>query len=226
MLIVIDDVLDAGEVADFRARLLAAEWEDGAATAGHRSITVKQNLQLPQDSAVATELGNAIVRRLGRHPLFISAALAERIHPPCFNRYRDGGHYGLHVDAALMPLPGGATLRSDLSATLFLTDPAEYDGGELVIEGAQGGQAVKLAAGSLVLYPSTSLHQVLPVTRGERLASFFWIQSAVPDEGARAMLFDLDQSIQGLSAGKPGDDADVERLVRVYHNLVRRWARV
>lgn len=227
MLIVIEKLLDASEVAAFRAQLDTAAWIDGAATAGSRSVAVKNNLQLDDASPVAVELGHHILRKLGQHPLFISAALAEKIHPPRFNLYRDGGEYGVHVDAAIMRVPGaGVTLRSDLSATVFLSDPAAYDGGELEIEGAFGAQSVKLPAGDMVLYPSSSLHRVRPVTRGRRMASFFWIQSAVPDAQARALLFDLDQSIQALSVGRARDDADIDRLTFVYHNLLRRWASV
>lgn len=227
MLTVIEQLLRPDEVADFRRHLAGAGWRDGAGTAGSRSVAVKQNLQLDRSDPVAVELGNRILERLGTSPLFISASLAERIWPPVFNTYADGGHYGIHSDAALMRLPeAGLTLRSDLSATLFLSDPDAYDGGELVIEGPFGGQAVKLPAGDLLLYPSSSLHQVTPVTRGARIAAIFWVQSAVADAAARALLFDLDQSIQALGAGRAADDPDIDRLVHVYHNLVRRWASV
>jgi PKHD-type hydroxylase len=227
MLIVIENVLDSDELAIFRQRLAEAAWQDGAATAGSRSIAVKDNHQLDEQSPVAVELGNHILRKLGNHPLFISAALPERIYPPKFNRYTGGGHYGVHVDAAIMRVAdANLTIRTDLSATLFLNEPEDYEGGELMIEGRYGAQAVKLAAGDLLLYPSTSLHQVTPVTRGARIASFFWIQSLVPDEGARTLLFDLDQSIQALSIGRPKDDPDIDRLTHVYHNLLRRWASV
>jgi PKHD-type hydroxylase len=227
MLIVIENVLDADELAIFRQRLAEAAWQDGAATAGSRSVAVKDNHQLDEQSPVAIELGNHILRKLGNHPLFISAALPERIYPPKFNRYTGGGHYGVHVDAAIMRVAdANLTIRTDLSATLFLNEPDDYEGGELMIEGRYGAQAVKLSAGDLVLYPSTSLHQVTPVTRGARMASFFWIQSLVPDEGARTLLFDLDQSIQALSVGRSKDDPDIDRLTHVYHNLLRRWASV
>ncbi|MBC2666482.1 Fe2+-dependent dioxygenase [Novosphingobium flavum] len=226
MLIVIEKVLDAGEIRQMRERLGAALWVDGAQSAGSRSIAVKQNLQVDRACPVGRELGNAILGKLGRNPLFQSASLAETIWPPVFNLYRDGGHYGTHVDSALMRLPdGGPTIRSDLSATLFLSQPDDYDGGELVIETEFGGQAVKLAAGDMVLYSSSSLHQVTPVTRGERVCAITWMQSAVADVAARDMLFDLDQSIQALSAGRADDDADIDRLIHVYHNLLRRWAR-
>jgi PKHD-type hydroxylase len=227
MLVVIEQVLAADEVRAIRERLASAGWRDGADTAGTRSVAVKQNLQLGRGDPVAVELGNIILARLGRHPQFVSASLAEKIWPPVFNCYQDGGHYGTHSDAALMRLPeAGLTLRSDLSATLFLSDPAEYDGGELVIEQAFGAQAVKLAAGDMVLYPSSSLHQVTPVTRGQRICAITWLQSAVADGAARELLYDLDQSIQALSAGRAADDPDIDRLVHVYHNLLRRWAQV
>lgn len=225
MLIVIENVLDEAEVRTFRERLATASWVDGAATAGSRSIAVKQNLQLASGDALAVELGNVVLRKLGHNPLFVSAALAEKIWPPVFNCYQDGGHYGTHSDAALMRLPEvNLTIRSDLSATVFLSDPEEYDGGELVIEEQFGGQAVKLAAGDMVLYPSSSLHQITPVTRGQRICAIMWMQSAVADTAARSMLFDLDQSIQALSVGRAKDDEDVDRLIHVYHNLLRRWA--
>lgn len=226
MLIVIENLLDAGEIRDMREKLGGARWIDGAQSAGTRSVAVKQNLQVDRACPVGRELGHAILGKWGRNALFQSASLAETIWPPVFNLYRDGGHYGTHVDSALMRLPeAGLTLRSDLSATLFLSDPADYDGGELVIETDYGGQAVKLPAGDMVLYPSSSLHQVTPVTRGERVCAITWMQSAVADGSARAMLFDLDQSIQALSAGRAVDDPDVDRLIHVYHNLLRRWAR-
>lgn len=227
MLTVIENVLNPGEVAEFRELLAAADWIDGAGTAGTRSVAVKQNCQLGRADPLAVALGNRILARLGRDPLFVSASLAEKIWPPVFNRYRDGGHYGTHTDAALMRLPEqNLTLRSDLSATLFLSGPDEYDGGELVIEQQFGAQAVKLAAGDMVLYPSSSLHQVTPVTRGERICAILWLQSAIADTAARALLFDLDQSIQSLSAGRAADDPDIDRLIHVYHNLTRRWASV
>lgn len=226
MLTVIEALLSHDEAAGFRARLADAQWADGAATAGSRSIAVKQNLQVPRTDPVAQALGKEILARLGRHPEFASASLAQAIWPPVFNLYQDGGHYGTHSDAALMHLPdGGATLRSDLSATLFLSEPDSYDGGELLIEEAFGAQAVKLNAGDMVLYPSGSLHQVRPVTRGQRICAITWIQSAVSGGEARALLYDLDQSIRALSPGRAKDDPDIDRLVHVYHNLVRRWAR-
>ncbi|MFC3099236.1 Fe2+-dependent dioxygenase [Alteraurantiacibacter palmitatis] len=227
MLIVIENVLTSDEVALFRQRLATAAWKDGASTAGTRSIAVKQNLQLPRTDPEAQDLGQKILRKLGSHPEFVSASLAEKIWPPVFNCYRDGGHYGTHSDAALMRLPeAGLTLRSDLSATLFLSDPEDYDGGELLAETPFGAQAVKLPAGDMVLYPSSSLHQVTPVTRGERVCAITWLQSAVADNHLRALLYDLDCSIRALSPGRAKDDPDIDRLIHVYHNLVRQWAQV
>lgn len=227
MLIVIENLLDSAEVRRFRERLAGANWIDGADTAGSRSIAVKQNLQLGRDDAYAIDLRNRILAKLGRHPEFVSASLAEKIWPPVFNCYQDGGHYGTHSDAALMRLPeAGITIRSDVSATLFLSEPDSYDGGELLVEGPFGAQAVKLAAGDMVLYPSSSLHQVTPVTRGARVCAIMWMQSAVADTSARELLYDLDVSIRALSTGKPADDPDVDRLVHVYQNLLRRWASV
>lgn len=238
MLITIDGLLAPDEVQSLCQALEAAQWQDGAATAGTLARRVKQNQQLADSDPLARQWGDFILQRLQAHPLFISAALPRRIHPPKFNRYADGGHYGTHVDGALMHPPGAAEgLRSDVSATLFLSDPDEYAGGELLIETPFGAQAVKLLAGDLVLYPSTSLHRVAPVSAGVRIASFFWIESWVADEGARSLLFDLDQSIQALQApalaaspaspASPALAADDERLLPlsgVYHNLLRRWA--
>ena len=225
MLTVIEGVLSKDEVAAFRRRLDGADWADGAASAGAFARNAKSNQQLDEASPVAIGLGEQILRRLGSHPLFISAALPNRIYPPRFNRYVGGGAYGAHVDSALMRIPRtDLALRSDLSSTLFLSEPDEYEGGELEIEGAFGAQAVKLAAGDLVLYPAGSLHRVTPVTQGARLASFFWIQSHVADEAARTLLFDLDQSIQGLTGSAGQGDANLVRLTGVYHNLLRRWS--
>ncbi len=225
MLISIERVLDKPEVRDFRARLDAAAWQDGLRTAGSLASAVKRNLQLEDGTEPAVSLGQRILRRLAASPAFISAALPHRIYPPKFNRYEGGGSYGAHVDSALMQVPGtNVTVRSDLSATLFLSEPDEYDGGELEIEGPFGIQAVKLAAGDLVLYPSSSLHRVTPVTRGARVASFFWIQSHVADEGERTTLYDLDQAIQGLSRQHAPDDPRLLQLSGIYHNLLRRWA--
>jgi PKHD-type hydroxylase len=225
VLIPIEGLLPPEEVRQFRQRLDAAEWQDGAKTAGTLARLVKRNLQLEDGSPLATALGNQVLRRLAAHPLFVSAALPRRIYPPKFNRYAGGGTYGTHVDSALMPVPGtDLTVRSDLSATLFLCDPDEYEGGELEIDGPFGVQSVKLPAGDLILYPSSSLHRVTPVTRGARVASFFWIESMVREDGERALLFDLDQSIQELTPLLPADDPRLLRLTGVYHNLLRRWA--
>lgn len=226
MLITIDQVLSKEEVHQFRAQLDAAAWDDGAATAGTLAKSVKRNQQIPDGSDLAVRLGQHILRRLAATPLFISAALPRTIYPPKFNRYADGGTYGAHVDSALMFLPGSSQqMRTDLSATLFLAEPEEYDGGELEVEGPFGVQAVKLAAGDMVLYPSSSLHRVTPVTRGARVASFFWIESLVQDEGERTLLFDLDQSIQQVTPQMPADDPRLLQLTGVYHNLLRRWAK-
>lgn len=225
MLIPIENVLSKDEVRLFRARLDAADWQDGLATAGTLARHVKRNSQLDDAAPLAVELGQAILRRLGETPLFVSAALPGKIYPPKFNRYADGGTYGAHVDSAVMHVPGtGVSLRTDLSATLFLAEPDEYDGGELEIEGPFGIQAVKLAAGDMVLYPSSSLHRVTPVTRGARVASFFWIESLVHNDAARTVLFDLDQAIQGLNATVAADDANLLKLTAVYHNLLRLHA--
>jgi PKHD-type hydroxylase len=227
MMIVIEKLLTGIEVAEFRSRLEQSKWADGAQSAGTRSVAVKQNLQLDRSSRTGRDLGERILAKLGHHPEFVSASLAEKIWPPVFNCYRDGGHYGTHSDAALMRLPeANLTIRSDLSATIFLTDPGEYEGGELLVEGEFGAQAVKLPAGDMVLYPSSSLHQVTPVTRGERICAITWMQSAVADTSARALLYDLDQSIRALSLGRTKEDPDIDRLIHVYHNLLRRWAQV
>lgn len=226
MLISIDQVFSKDEVRQFRAELDAAPWQDGAATAGTLAQSVKRNQQLADDAPLAVRLGQHILRRLAATPLFISAALPRAIYPPKFNRYAGGGTYGAHVDSAVMFLPGSAQqMRTDLSATLFLAEPEEYDGGELEVEGPFGVQAVKLAAGDMVLYPSSSLHRVTPVTRGARVASFFWVESLVQDAGDRTLLFDLDQSVQQMTPLLPAGDPRLVQLTGVYHNLLRRWAR-
>lgn len=226
MLMTIERVLSKDEVRQFRERLDRAEWQDGAKTAGTLAVNAKQNLQIDDNAEVAVTLGNHILRKLGANPMFISAALPRRIYPPKFNRYADGGTYGTHVDSAVMQMPDShLSLRTDLSATLFLAEPDEYAGGELEIEGAFGVQTVKLEAGDMVLYPSSSLHRVTPVTEGARVASFFWIESLVSDEGARTLLFDLDQAIQRLTPSVAAGDASLLALTGVYHNLLRRWAK-
>lgn len=225
MLICVPGVLTKAEAAHFRKVMDAAEWEDGRSTAGVQSATVKENLQLPQNSAAARELGDLVLDALGRSPLFLSAAMPLKIFPPLFNRYDEGQHFGVHVDNAIRNVPGTAVrIRTDVSCTLFLAEPEEYDGGELTIETQYGAHEVKLPAGDAVVYPSTSLHRVQPVTRGSRVASFFWMQSMVRDAGERAMLFDLDQAIQELGAERGAGDDLCVRLTGVYHNLVRYWA--
>lgn len=225
MPIIIEQVLSKDEVRQFRERLDAADWQDGLKTAGTLARSAKRNLQLDDDSGLAVALGNHILRQLGDTPLFVSAALPSRIYPPKFNCYTGGGTYGAHIDSAVMQVPGtGITVRSDLSATLFLSEPEEYDGGELEIDGTSGQQRIKLKAGDMVLYPSTSLHRVTPVTRGARIASFFWIESLVGDAGRRELLFELDRSIQSLTPSLPEGDRNLLRLTGIYHNLLRRWA--
>jgi len=224
MMLQIPAVLDAHELARFRNALEAAEWEDGRATAGHQAVTVKSNRQLPLGSALARQLGEAILQRLGTHPLFIAATLPRRILPPRFNRYEGGGTYGTHVDNALVALPGtGEYLRTDISCTLFLSAPEDYDGGELVVQDSYGDHAAKLPAGDMVVYPGTSHHRVNPVTRGARLASFFWVESLVGPEAQRRTLFELDSAIQQLTADHPGH-ASVAQLTGLYHNLLRQWS--
>lgn len=225
MLTTFDAVLSKDEVRQFRAYLDKADWRDGAATAGTLARSAKNNAQIDDGAEVAVSLGNHILRTLGNTPLFIAAALPRKIYPPKFNRYSVGETYGTHVDSAVMQIPGThLSLRSDLAATLFLAEPDEYDGGELEIETEFGVQTVKLGAGDMVLYPASSLHRVTPVTRGSRVASFFWIESLVGDEGERTMLFDLDQTIQALTPGLAADDARLLKLTGIYHNLLRRWA--
>lgn len=225
MLVVIENLLTKTEIQQMRSLLDAAHWDDGIATAGTLAARVKQNQQLNEHAPLAKELGTQILTKLGRHPTFLSAALPQQIFPPKFNRYAEGGHYGVHVDSALMTLPGSTQLlRSDLSATVFLSEPDEYEGGELVIEGRFGAQQVKLDAGDMVLYPSSSLHQVTPVTQGVRTCSFIWLQSVIRDEENRTLLFDLDQSIQSLTRELGKTHPEVLALSHTYHNLLRRWA--
>lgn len=225
MLIAIPDLLDAGEVARVRGIIDAADWIDGNATSGPQSALAKRNEQLPEESAAAREAGSIVLDALGRSALFVAAALPLKVFPPLFNRYAGGQDFGLHVDNAVRIRRGSDfRIRSDLSATLFLEDPADYDGGELVIEAQFGPQTVKLPAGHMVLYPASSLHRVTPVTRGTRTASFFWIQSMVRDDGARALLFELDQGVQAVAAAQGQGDPTTVRLTGVYHNLLRRWA--
>lgn len=224
MLLSIPDVLNADQVAHGRKLLDQAEWVDGKVTAGHQSARAKDNMQLPENSPAARELGDLIVAALGRNPLFLSAALPLRVFPPLFNRYSGGQKFGTHVDNAIRQVTGTPhRIRTDLSATLFFANPDEYDGGELCVEDAYGVKSVKLPAGHMVLYPATSLHHVTPVTRGARVCSFFWIQSMIRDDGHRSLLFDLDLAIQRLSRDHPEHPSAVQ-LTGVYHNLLRQWA--
>ncbi|KVE36450.1 Fe2+-dependent dioxygenase [Burkholderia sp. TSV86] len=225
MMLRIAGVLTKDEVAQCRAVLDRADWTDGNATSGAQSALAKRNLQLPEDSAAARAVGNAIQDALARHPLFFSAALPLKVFPPLFNRYAGGDAFGTHVDNAIRLLRGtDFRVRSDLSATLFLEEPNAYDGGELCVEDTFGVHRAKLPAGDMVLYPASSLHRVTPVTRGVRVASFFWIQSMVRDDAERTLLFQLDTQIQQLTAEKGADDAGVIALTGIYHNLLRRWA--
>jgi PKHD-type hydroxylase len=224
MLLAIPDVLTADQVLRARQLFKEAEWIDGRVTAGHQSARVKDNQQLPEGSAAARELGAMVVGALEQNALFISAALPARVFPPLFNRYEGGQSFGTHVDNAIRQVTGTPhRIRTDLSATLFFTGPEEYEGGELVVEDTYGTHKVKLPAGHLILYPATSLHHVQPVTRGARIASFFWIQSMVRDDADRTLLFDLDLAIQRLGGAMPATPVAVQ-LTGVYHNLLRRWA--
>lgn len=227
MLICIPGILDTARAAAMRARLDAADWIDGRGTAGAQSGRVKRNAQIAEGSALAIELGDQVLDALAANPLFVSAAVPLRTFPPLFNRYAEGEAFGTHVDNAIRMVRGTSVrIRTDVSGTLFLSEPKDYDGGELVIETAFGAQEVKLPAGHLVLYPATSLHHVRPVTRGARIASFFWLQSMVRDECERALLFDLDQTIQALAVAQGLDHPEIVRLTGIYHNLFRRWAEV
>jgi PKHD-type hydroxylase len=228
MLIRIPDVLTPDQVAHARKVLDAADWTDGRITAGHQSAKAKDNMQIPEGHPAARELGEMILDALGKNPLFLSSALPLKVFPPLFNRYTGGQSFGTHVDNAIRQVPGtGHRIRTDLSATLFFAEPGEYDGGELCIEDTYGVQRVKLPAGHMVLYPSTSLHHVTPVTRGARISSFFWLQSMIRDDTQRSLLFDLDLAIRRLSRDLPGNPV-VEKtnvqLTGVYHNLLRQWA--
>jgi len=227
MLICVPDVLSKAEVADFRAAMDAAEWEDGRSTAGAQSAMVKKNEQLPPNGAIARQLGEAVIKALVASPLFVAAAIPKQIFPPLFNRYGVGQHFGIHVDNAVRGDHfTGTRIRTDLSVTLFLSDPEEYDGGELIVEDYYGSHRVKLPAGHLVLYPASSLHAVTAVTRGVRVASFFWLQSMVRDGHARSLIFDLDTAIQGLVQRVGRDDPELVKLTGIYHNLIRCWAEV
>ena len=229
MLICIPEVLNKADVADFRRVMDGCVWEDGRSTAGAQSALVKRNEQLPPDSEVARKLGHRIVSALTANPRFLSAAVPLHIFPPLFNRYAaaDGHHFGIHVDNAVRgDRLTGLRIRTDLSVTLFLSEPEEYDGGELVIEDFYGSHQVKLPAGDLVLYPASSLHMVTPVTRGARVASFFWLQSMIRDVHARSLIFDLDTAIQAVVERLGRDVPETVQLTGIYHNLIRCWAEV
>lgn len=225
MLVRIPQLLKPAEVARCRATLETLAWVDGKATAGAQSAVAKHNLQIPQEAPEARQLGETILQALGTCPLFISAALPLRVYPPLFNRYDRGMQFDAHVDNAIRPVPGANfRIRTDLSATLFLSEPADYEGGELVIDDTYGQHSVKLPAGDMVLYPATSLHRVTEVTGGSRWASFFWIQSMVKEDGQRTHLFELDTAIQEIRTQLPDDNRAVKTLTASYHNLLRRWA--
>jgi PKHD-type hydroxylase len=227
VLICVPEVLSRDEVAAFRQVMDATEWEDGRSTAGAQSSLVKRNEQLPPHGEAAIRLGEHVIKAIMANPLFVSAAIPLQIFPPLFNRYGEGHHFGVHVDNAVRgDHRTGLRIRTDLSVTLFLADPDEYDGGELVVEDYYGSHEVKLPAGHLVLYPSTSLHMVTPVTRGTRVASFFWLQSMVRDSHARSLIFDLDMAIQQLVERLGRDDPETVKLTGIYHNLIRYWAEV
>lgn len=225
MLVAIPDVLTAEQVAHARRLLEAATWVDGRVTAGHQGAHVKNNRQLPQDSAAGREVGEIILKGLSDNPLFMSAALPLHVLAPTFNRYGAGEAFGAHVDGAMRFLPNGQRMRTDLSCTLFFSEPTEYEGGELVIEEAFGARRIKLPAGHMILYPATSVHRVTPVTSGERISSFFWLQSMIRDAAQRAMLFEMDIALQRLGAETPNHPSVVQ-LTGVYHNLLRLWGEV
>ena len=225
MLLHIEGVLTLEQVARFRDRLAASDWVDGKVTAGEQSARVKRNLQVPEDSATARELGEEVLTALGRNAEFVSAALPLRVFPPLFNRYDVGMGFDTHVDNAIR-FSGPVRYRTDVSATLFLTDPGDYDGGELIVEDSFGEHAVKLPAGDLIVYPATSLHRVAPITRGSRWASFFWAQSMVKSDEQRALLFNLDRAIRELSSRIGQGEPEVISLAGAYHNLLRMWAEV
>ena len=227
MLLHIPEVFTKDEVAALRATLDAGPWADGNMTSGHQSATAKKNSQLPEDCVEAREISAVVMQALNANPMFVAAALPHTIFPPLFNRYEGGGEFGVHVDNAIRQQRGGPLrIRSDLSATLFLSEPEDYDGGELVVEEMYGPQSVKLPAGDMVLYPSKSLHRVTPVTRGARVSSFMWLQSLIRDDGDREMLFRMDVAIQRVALEKGPKDQAVIELTGVYHNLLRRWAEV
>ena len=226
MLLHIPQIFSRDEVLKIRHALEQADWQDGKVTAGYQSAKAKHNLQLAENHPLAVELREAIIQRLQHNALFMSAALPRKIFPPLFNCYREGDGFGYHIDNAVRAVPAnGERVRTDLSSTLFFSDPEDYDGGELVIQDTYGEQRVKLPAGDLVLYPATSLHKVMPITRGQRLASFFWTQSLVREDSQRALLFEMDVAIQNLTRDVP-DHPSLIQLTGSYHNLLRRWVDV
>ena len=227
MLVAVPDLISVDQLAEVRRLLDGGQWQDGKATAGRQSELAKRNLQLPSTDASAAAAGEIILAALAANGLFMSAALPQRVFPPLFNRYdAEADHgFGSHVDNAIRYLPDGSgKIRTDLSATLFLSEPSDYDGGELIVDDTYGSHSVKLPAGSLILYPSTSLHRVEPVTRGSRIASFFWIQSMVRDDGQRTLLLEMDAAIRTLAAKVGDTDPSIVSLTGTYHNLLRRWA--
>jgi len=227
MLIQVPELLSAAQVGEVRRLIDAAEWVDGNVTSGAQAALAKRNRQLPEDSAAAKRAGDIVLKALGRNALFIAAALPAKVWPPLFNRYSGGEQFGLHVDNAVRTKRGGVErLRSDLSATLFLSEPDSYEGGELTIEDTYGAHGVKLAAGDLILYPASSLHHVTPVTKGERIASFFWVESMIRDDAQRRVLFDMDVAVQRLAAELGQGHASVVALTGTYHNLLRMWVDV
>ena len=223
MLLHIPAILDHAQLAQLRSALDAADWTDGRETVGAQGAQVKRNRQLPDASPLRRQLGEVVLAALAKSPLYHAATLPLRTLPPRFNRYEGGGEYGMHVDGSVMALPNGEQLRSDISCTLFLSEPDEYDGGELIVSDTYGEHEVKLPAGDAIIYPSSSLHRVQPVTRGARVAAFFWVQSLVRDDGRRRLLYELDASIQRLVATGADHDA-VLQLTGTYHNLLRQWA--
>jgi len=226
MLLSISKLLSEEQLSKARKALDKAEWVDGRVTAGYQSAKAKDNRQVPEGHPAAREVGEMVLTALGANQLFLSAALPAKVFPPLFNKYEAGQAFGNHVDNAVRQVPGTPhKVRTDLSATLFLTEPSEYDGGELTVEDTYGVHQVKLPAGDLILYPASSLHHVKPVTRGARIASFFWVQSLVRDDGQRTILFDLDTAVQRLNRDHP-DHASTVQLTGVYHNLLRQWAEV
>ncbi len=223
MMIHIPNVLTAEQVARCRDVMTRAAWIDGRATAGHQSAQVKKNLQLPETAPEARELGTMVIEALARSNLFMSAVLPKQVFPPLFNRYDAGMTFGSHVDNSIRGHANGIRIRTDVSSTLFISGPEDYDGGELVVEDTYGQHTVKLPAGDMIVYPATSLHNVTPITRGSRIASFFWTQSMIRDESKRSLLFDMDMGIIKLNRDHP-EHASVVELTSVYHNLLRQWA--